>query len=165
MQYGFDTDDAPEGIGALLVYAAWRSRDKARLKITPKIWGQVEDAARASAQGAATLGEFLDLLKPHVECRALDPRWCAIGAAGEVPLIAVHDAEGRLSYAIQPARASDQREFLTGLLRAADHKAVLRKLRRETALIVLLVRDRLERERPLEEQLDALDVDTVEEAA
>lgn len=165
MQYGFDTDDPHEGVAALLVYATWRSRDKARLKITPKIWGQVEDAVRASAQGAVTLGEFLDLLKPHVECRALEPRWCAIGAAGEVPLMPVYDETGRLSYAIQPAMAGDVREFMTGLLRTADHRAVLKKLRKEAALIILLVRDRLEREKPIEDKLDALDAETIEEAA
>ena len=41
MRYHFDTDDESAAVAALLLYATWRSRDPARLKITPDVWDQV----------------------------------------------------------------------------------------------------------------------------
>jgi hypothetical protein len=46
----------------------------------------------------------------------------------------------------------NRREFLTGVIAEADHKAVLDLAYKQTAYVVLLVRDRLEREKPYEAQ-------------
>lgn len=46
------------------------------------------------------------------------------------------------------------RKFLTEIIAEVDHRAVLAKLYRETAYVILLVRDRLERERPIEAEFE-----------
>ena len=48
---------------------------------------------------------------------------------------------------------ADQREFLTAVLKSANDEQVLSTIYKETALIVLYVRERLEREKPFEKQI------------
>lgn len=166
MLYGFDTDDRAAATAALVIYAVYRSRDMRRFKVTPDLWGQVERFAKAAAKRAGSLGEFIEKLKPRLSCATLSPKWLAVGAKGEISTIAVHDIEtGALRYAIQPAAPVDQREFLTGILGGIDHQQVLALIYRETAYCVLLVRDRLERERPIERHIDDTQDDDEELAA
>jgi hypothetical protein len=47
-----------------------------------------------------------------------------------------------------------RRQFLTDLLQEVDHREVLDYLYRKTSLVVLLVRDRLEREKPIEAKFE-----------
>lgn len=47
----------------------------------------------------------------------------------------------------------ERREFLTSILAEADDRAVLEVAYKQTAYVVLLVRDRLEREKPYEAEL------------
>lgn len=49
---------------------------------------------------------------------------------------------------------AEQREFLTGVLARVDQRRVVDLLYRQTAYCVLLVRDRLERERPIEARFE-----------
>jgi hypothetical protein len=49
----------------------------------------------------------------------------------------------------------ERREFLTQVIDEADHEAVLDVVYRQTAYVVLLVRDRLEREKPYEAEITA----------
>ncbi len=142
MIYGFDTDDPIEATASLCVYAVWRSRDRTRFKITPDVWGRVERFTKASAKRATTVGEFLDALKPRLLCPTIHPRAMAVAYSADY-------------YAGQEG----PREFLTAVLGGVDNQEVLRKLYRETTLIVLLVRDRLERERPVEATIEARLVD------
>jgi hypothetical protein len=50
-----------------------------------------------------------------------------------------------------------RRQFLTDVLEQVDHRAVLDILYKKAALVVLLVRDRLEREKPIEARFEAED--------
>lgn len=148
MRYHFDTADESAAVAALLLYATWRSRDPARLKITPDIWDQVTRFVKASAKRSRTIPEFLDALMPRLCAGSLKPRWLAVGYRG---LTAYTDAAGHTEY----VQLAEQREFLAGILEKADHREVLARLFRETAWVVLLVRDRLEREKALESKLPA----------
>lgn len=47
----------------------------------------------------------------------------------------------------------EKREFLTGIIAEADDRSVLELAYKQTAYIVLLVRDRLEREKPYEAEI------------
>lgn len=144
MTYGFDTSDDAAATGALIVYAIYRSRDTRRYKVTPDMWSQIERFTKAAAKRATTLARFIEALKPRLSCGTIQPRWMEAGITGVVPL----GATGHGEY-VQLA-TQQGREFLTAVVEQADQAAVLDKLYRETAWIVLLVRDRLERERPLE---------------
>ena len=121
MLSGFDTDDRAAAIGALLVYSIWRSRDVRRLKVDTSLWARVERFTKGSAKRAQSLPEFVERLKPRLACETVR---------------AVTGEDGN-------------RDFLTGVLTrpSADPHLVLRKLYRETSLCVLLVRERLEREK------------------
>src|SRR5690606_15931143 len=150
---GFDTDDRNAATAALLVYAVWRSRDRQRFRVTPDVWGQVERFVKASAKRSTTIPRFLETLKPRLMCATIHPRAMEAGLRGAIPM--VETADGAF---IQPAADPEQREFLTRVLESVDHRAVLDVLYRETTWVILLVRDRLERERPIERRFEtALD--------
>lgn len=151
MRYGFDTDDVVEASAALLLYAVYRSRDVRRFKVTPDLWGQIERFTKSAAKRARDVPDFLERLKPKLLCETLHPRAMRVGLAGAP--VAVRLASG--AYA-EPRPDPEAREFLTGVLRDVDQQAVVAALRDKTAWIVLLVRDRLERERPVEQRLSRL---------
>lgn len=151
MMFSFDTDQHHEAVAALLVYAVYRSRDKTRYKATPDMWDQIARFVKAAAKRAGTLPEFLESLMPRLSCGALHPRAMEVGIKGAIPLI--ENSHGEL---IEVAPEANQREFLTAVLADADAPAVLRSLYRETGFIVLLVRDRLERERVIEARFDTV---------
>jgi len=123
--------------------------------VTPDLWGQVERFVKASAKRAATLPQFIEALKPRLACATVKPKWIAVGAHGEMPVVAVQDPHtGTLRHIVKFAARDDLREFGTRVIERADAKSVLARLYRETAWCVLLCRDRLERERPIEQQLN-----------
>lgn len=163
MIYGFDTSDETAATAALIVYVVWRSRDRARFKITPDVWGQVERFVKDAAKRAQSLTEFVEALKRPARLNApsLHPRYMEVGLKGDAPFTVVRNADGSLRHVIQfgTGRETGTREFATQVLERADHAAAIRKLYRETAWIVLLVRDRLEREKPIEQQLDNLAIE------
>jgi hypothetical protein len=148
MIYQFDTDDQAAATAALLVYAIYRSRDTRRFKVSPDMWAQIERFTKASAKRAASIPAFIESLKPRLQCGTIHPRWMETGIKGLLPIT---DKLGRTEY----IQSADSREFLTGVLAAAEPRTVLKRLYAETAWIILLVRDRLEREKPIEEKLTA----------
>ena len=149
MLYNFDTHDERRATAALIIYVVWRSRSR-NLKITPKIWGQVEQWSQASAKRSRTLGEFLQRLKESaLDARALNPKWMEVGIKG---MQGITNSAGTTEY----VEREDQREFLTAVLKSADDQSVLSTIYKETALVVLYVRERLEREKPFEKQLTGI---------
>lgn len=144
MFYGFDTSDEDAAIGALLVYGIYRSRDQERFKVTPDMWGIIERAVKSSAKRAMDLNDFIERLKPKLHCSTVHPRWMWDGQ--NTVTMALNRETGEL-YEVQD---KGKRMFWTGILEQADHRTVLDRLYRRTALIIALVRERLERERPLE---------------
>lgn len=151
MRFGFDVDDEDTAVACVLVYAVWRSRNPARLKITPDVWSKIERWVRAAAMRSASLSRFVEVLKKSLGCDALSPRWMAIALAGEFPSRAHQDGP--------------RREFLTAVLGYARQREVLRILERETGYVMALVRERLERERPVEAALAPGEDDPVTEEA
>jgi hypothetical protein len=159
--YGFDTEDEHAATAALLVYVVYRSRDKKRFKVSPDMWERIERYVKDSSKRAKSLAEFIEVLKAprHLYAGSLHPRWMDVGMAGEMPIIPVMGDDGKLAYAIQfnSDRDTGRRDFLVRVMERADHRAVIRKLYSETAWCIALVRDRLERERPIEERLNVED--------
>lgn len=155
MHFNFDTDDENMATGALLVYAIYRSRDQKRFKITPDMWGIVERAVKSVAKRAPNLGEFIEKLKPKLMCSTINPKWLkpnpwadmTTEGGAQIDDAAIRFKDG--SFATF-GNQEERRYFLTDVLRDADDKEVLNLLYRQTALIVLLVRDRLEQEKPIE---------------
>jgi hypothetical protein len=158
MIYGFETDDESAAVAALIVYVIWRSRDRAKFKITPDVWGQIERFVKDAAKRAQTIQDFIESLKKpgRMNAPTLQPRYMEVGAKGEIPMIAVVNDDGTLREAIQfgADRELGLREFGTRVIERANAPAVIRTAYRNTAWVVLLVRDRLERERPIEQQIE-----------
>lgn len=148
MYYNFDTENQNAATAALLVYAIYRSRDVKRFKVTPDMWGIIERAVKSTAKRAMNLGEFIEKLKPKLACSTIHPRWAKTMPDGVVSMKQMPDGSF--------AQVSDlgRRQFLTDVLGEVDHGVVLDVLYRQTALIILLVRDRIEREKPLEARFE-----------
>lgn len=149
--FGFDTEDQSAATAALLVYAVYRSRDVRRFKVSPEMWGMIERAVKASAKRAETLPRFVESLKPRLSCATISPRWMHVGMSGAHSVVML--AGGALFEPGDDPDAPAPREFLARVFAEADDRAVLDRLYRETAYVVLLVRDRIERERPAEKRL------------
>jgi len=144
MKYQFDTKQNHYAIAALLLYAIYRSRDKRRFKVSPEMWGQIDRFVKSSAKRSRNLPQFIDTLMPKLCCPSINPRWMQIGITGRV----IDVGNGEL---IEFSKTnSEGREFLTSILETDDTNDVLNALYKETTYIVLLVRDRLEREKPIE---------------
>lgn len=149
MIYGFDTSDETAATAALLVYVVWRSRDKARFKITPDVWGQVERFVKDSAKRATRIPEFIEAVKSarRLNAPTLHPRHMEVGLSGEIPLAVVYDESGKLSHAVQFSRDRDTglREFGTQVLERADHAADIRAVAMTRARLDDAVPDRWHR--------------------
>lgn len=145
MVFGFETDDENEAMGALLVYGVYRSRDPKRFKVSPDMWGIIERAVKSAAKRALDLPDFIEKLKPKLSCSSIQPRYMK---TDNYETISMH-IDRETGEIIQPGR-QEIREFWVRELAQADDQAVLGHLYRATALLIALVRDRLERERPVE---------------
>jgi len=148
MIYNFDTNEEQYAISALLVYAVYRSRDKRKFKVTPEMWGQIDRFTKSSAKRARNLPQFIDALMPKLCCPSISPKWMQIGMQGRV----VDMGDGK--FAEFNSTNTDGREFLTSVLETELTGDVLNCLYKETTYIILLVRDRLEREKPIENTFD-----------
>jgi hypothetical protein len=144
LYYNFDTSDEASAIGATFVYGIYRSRDTKRFKVTPSMWGQIEQGVKSAAKRAIDLNDFIEKLKPKLSCSSVQPRWMP-GRDNWVTM-AVDSKTGE----VVSVNDQGRRVFWTSLLEEVDHRFVLERLYKRTSLIIALVRDRLERERPLE---------------
>lgn len=144
MYYGFETSDQDAAIGALLVYGIYRSRDTKRFKVTPDMWGIIERAVKSSAKRAMDLNDFIEKLKPKLKCSTLRPQFMRT----DLDTIAMH--YNRETGEIISVKDEGKREFWVRLLEECNHDRVLERLFGRSSLIIALVRDRIEREKPLE---------------
>ena len=148
MYYGFETQDENAALGALVVYGIYRSRDVKRFKVTPDMWGVIERAVKSTAKRAIDLHEFIEKLKPRLSCSTLKPKWMETDE--EALLSPVAMAINRETGEIIQKQDKGRRQFWVEILEQIDHQAVLDILYKKTSWVIALVRDRLERERPLE---------------
>ncbi len=144
MYYGFETENENAALGALIVYGIYRSRDIKRLKITPDLWNMIERACKSSAKRALDLHDFIEKLKPKLACSGLKPKWMTTDLSTVTMFI--NKSTGEL---IQK-QDSGRRQFWVEILESVEHQPILDILYQKTSWIIALVRDRLEREKPLE---------------
>ena len=144
MYYNFDTDEHRAAVAALLVYAIYRSRDTKRFKISLDMWGVIERAVTSASKRAGDLADFIQKLKPKLHCPTIQPRWANTMPEGMISMKMMPDGS------IAQVEDKGRRQFLTDVLQEVNHREVLEYLYRKTAVVVLLVRDRLEREKPIE---------------
>lgn len=147
MIYGFDTSNEHAALGALLTFGIYRSRDSKRFKVTPDMWGIIERGVKSSAKRAEDLTDFIEKLKPKLMCGTVNPRYMKT----DLDLVTMFVDRG--TGEVWQKNDEGKRQFWTRILEEADDQAVLETLYKKTSLIIALVRDRLEREKPIELQL------------
>lgn len=145
MIYNFDTDKNDEATAALIVYAIYRSRDRKRFKVSPEMWGQIDRFVKASAKRAQTIPQFIDSFMPKMSCASIHPSAMEVAVTGRLLQVGNEFME---------FKQDDKRTFLTRVVADCNEKNVLNKLYKETAWIVMLVRDRLEQEKPIEKTIE-----------
>lgn len=141
MVYNFDTSDSVAATAALITYAIYRSRDMKRFKVTPEMWGQIQRFIKSAAKRSKTIPQFIDQFSKKMSCDSINPKWVEVAIKGRL------FQSGNEFISIQQP---ERRQFLTEVLNDVDHKQVIKLLSNETQYIVMLVRDRLETEKPLE---------------
>lgn len=153
MLFGFDTENEPVASGALLVYAVYKSRDAKRGPSGYDMWDQIERFTRRSAKRADDVGGFLRNFKPLMACGTINPRWCGMGTYA---MNAVFLDDGTI---MTHGEDAEKRDFLISITEAPEEKQeeITTALYEQTQRIILLVRDRLEREKPFESKYEAED--------
>lgn len=146
MIYNFDTDCKETATAALIVYAIYRSRDRKRFKVSIEMWGQIDRFVKASAKRASNLQRFMNNLMPKMSCDQISPKWLDVGVTG-AKIMKHGDEYVQFS-------GEGMRSFMTDIIQKADHKKTLDILYRETTWVIMLVRDRLENEKPLESKFE-----------
>lgn len=143
MYYNFDTSNENAGIAALLVYGVYRSRDVKRFKVSPDMWGIIERGVKSSAKRALDLTDFIEKIKPKLHCSTIQPRHMQLN---DQLLTMYRDNDGTIIH----KEDKGKRQFWTEILEEADDEIILEALYRKTSLVIALVRERLEREKPIE---------------
>ncbi|MED0680348.1 hypothetical protein P4T20_13775 [Aneurinibacillus thermoaerophilus] len=85
-----------------------------------------------------------------MSCETINPRWCTAGADGYSTLIMNTDGS------IEQYSSDEQRNFLTDIIETGQDKEIIEKLYSETGRVIMLVRERLEREKPIEAKLEQI---------
>lgn len=145
MLYGFQTSDEVKARAALVIYAVYRSRNKARGPSGLDMWGQIERYARSAAKRATGIDEFVSAFKRKMACSSINPYW--LKGSGTM-FNAVVNEDGSM----MTTNTETQRNFGLDIFEAdgAGTDAVVEAIYDKTQIIILLVRDRLEREKPFE---------------
>ena len=81
-------------------------------------------------------------------CESINPKWCEVGSD---IMTAFQNEDGTI---IMTGNDGKKREFLTEIIESGKDEEVLYQLYKETARVIMLVRDRLEREKPIETKLE-----------
>ena len=146
MFFGFNTENSTVAAGALLVYATYKSRDVKRGPSGYDMWEQIERFTRRAAKRADDVSDFLNKFKPLMACGTLNPRFCKTGVAANNAVI---EEDGSV---IVKSEESPHRDFMIAITEAPqeEQEKVVDCLYSQAQRIILLVRDRLEREKPYE---------------
>ncbi|MEK3645844.1 hypothetical protein [Aeribacillus sp. FSL M8-0235] len=112
------------------------------------MWGQIERFTKVSAKRATTIGAFLETFKRKMACESINPKWCD---SGSQVMSAIEDELGNIIISGERGR-----QFLTEIIESGKDQEILHQLYKETARVIMLVRDRLEREKPIESKLEEI---------
>lgn len=145
MIYNFDTKNENAALGALIVYGCYRSRDISKFKVSPDMWGIIERAAKSCAKRADDLNDFIEKFKKKVSCTSLKPSYMM--AHTKSPEILVSDGYGNFI----TKEETGGRKFWLNIIEDSDNQKAIEELYKHTSFIIILVRDRLEREKYLRE--------------
>lgn len=140
MIYGFNTDDQIKAKAAMLIYVVYKSRDSKRGPSGLDMWGQIERFAKASAKRSEGIDEFVDQFKRKMICSTINPYWMRNDFSSA-------NASVMEDGSIITFSGEDVRSFGLELFDGPDGAEIVDCIYRKTQIVILLVRDRLEREK------------------
>lgn len=146
MYYGFNTKNENIAIGSLLVYGIYRSKDNSKFKVTPDMWGIIERGVKSASKRAITLNDFIEKLKPKLSCSSIRPSAMMAHVTAKETLLPDNNG-GFISLS-----DNGKKEFWIQIIEEAESEKVLEELYKHTSFVIVLVRDRLEREKQLREK-------------
>ena len=141
MLLGFETENEVKANAAFIIYVIYRSRDKKRGPSGVDMWGQIERFAKASAKRAELIDDFVESFKRKMACNTINPKWMENDTKS---------ANARImeSGEIMVFPNSENRSFGLDVFENEKFgKEIVDCIYNKTQIIILLVRDRLEREK------------------
>lgn len=141
MLLGFNTENEVKAKAAFLVYVIYKSRDTKRGPSGLDMWGQIERFTKASAKRSEGIDDFVNTFKRKMACPTINPYWMKSDLKATN---AVVDDDG----SIMTFGGNDLRSFGLDIFNDEEHgKEIVDCLYNKTQIVILLVRDRLEREK------------------
>ena len=146
MLLGFRTDDMVKASSAFLVYAIYRSRDTKRGPSGVDMWAQIERFCRSSAKRAEGIDQFVQTFKRKMACGTINPRYTRTGSAANAVFV---PETGEIK-----VFGDDARDFGMDVFEqpAEKQEEIVNCLYNNTQAVILLVRERLEREKNMMEE-------------
>ena len=141
----FDTDDNNAAFSALLVYVIYRSRNIQRFKVSTDMWDRITRFVQSSAKRSKTIPDFISKFTKKMDCDAINPRWMSL-ALNNQRLLQVGDC-------FIESSGESMRHFMTNEIEKFKSSEIINLFKNNTQWIILLVRDRLEREKVIEGKL------------
>lgn len=146
MLLGFNTESEVKAKAAFLVYVIYKSRDVKKGPSGLDMWGQIERFAKASAKRSECIDEFVNTFKRKMACSTINPYWMKndFKAAN-----AVMSDDGN----IIKFEENNGRSFGLDIFEDEENgKEIINCLYSKTQTVILLVRDRIEREKMFEKE-------------
>lgn len=146
MLLGFNTENELKAQGAFIIYIIYKSRDVKRGPSGVDMWGQIERYAKAAAKRSEGIDEFINNFKKRMACSTINPYWMKENCKTTNALMT--DAGGIIYF-----DKEDFRPFGLEILENEEiGKEIVECIYQKTQIIILLVRDRLEREKMFKEE-------------
>lgn len=138
MLFGFNTEDELKARSALVIYAIYKSRDSKNGPSGVDMWAQIERFARSAAKRADTCDDFVAAFKRKMACRTINPRYLkSAGSSSNARILPTGEI-------VQFNK--EQRDFGLNIFEDETASLIPKCIYEKTQIIILLVRDRLERE-------------------
>lgn len=136
MLYQFDTDSLDHAKAALLLYAMYRSRKKESPLNGLETWERCQTFVRGACLKASTTAEFVQAFCKKAKIDSVKPRYLSTGT----PVVMPDTGELILSDSVA--------DYRLGIM--ADN-SLLRLYNTESLYIIMLVRERIQREKLMPE--------------
>lgn len=144
MLLGFNTENEVKAKAAMIIYVIYKSRDAKRGPHGLDMWGQIERFAKAAAKRSNGIDDFINSFKMKMACSTINPYWMRndVPAANATVL-----KDGSIM-----SFDRDQRAFGLEIFDDEENgREIMDCIYNKTQIIILLVRERLEREEMLKQ--------------
>lgn len=130
MKYNFNTDDERRGRAALILYAMYKSRSANSPMNGKETWDRVGAYIRSAVVKSTTMGEFVQNFCKLGHIPSVIPRYLTTGAVKVEPGVLIS--------------TGDVKDYRLDVM---DDDSLLDVFDRESLLVVMLVRERIQREK------------------